>query len=279
MATIKISVTGETCTVAQKVTFTAGSYGVHTAEVTTDTSWNDLVLALCIISAPPGYPRMPDSGRCIKCSVSVADGKAELDETIQPCMISGNAILVGLIGCDVDGKILRYSTVSAVGRVSGSACIDDTELNESRWGELISYINATVKSLTVPPTDEQVRNAVYDYAGEYGIITGATAEQAAQITANQNEITALQNRVGVSDVEETETGLLVTYTNGDSKAVEVGSTGGGGLAFSSWEYDEEFYLHLYDENMNDVIEPVYIPGGGGGVAGPVMRLSNLMSSL
>ena len=42
MATIKISVTGEICTVAQKVTFTAGSYGVYVAEVTTDASWDDL---------------------------------------------------------------------------------------------------------------------------------------------------------------------------------------------------------------------------------------------
>lgn len=192
MATIKISVTGEICTVAQKVTFTAGSYGVYVAEVTTDASWDDLALVLCIISAPPGYPRMPNSGRCIKRSIPIKDGTAELDETIQPCMVSDNAILIGLLGCDADGKITRYSTVSAAGKVCGSGCIDDTILgDESRWAELISYINATIKSLIGTPTDEQVRSAVDSYADEHGITTGATAEQAEQIQQNTEDISLL----------------------------------------------------------------------------------------
>lgn len=192
MATIKISVTGEICTVAQKVTFTAGSYGVYVAEVTTDASWDDLALVLCIISAPPGYPRMPNSGRCIKRSIPIKDGTAELDETIQPCMVSDNAILIGLLGCDADGKITRYSTVSAAGKVCGSGCVDDTILgDESRWAELISYINATIKSLIGTPTDEQVRSAVDSYADEHGITTGATAEQAEQIQQNTEDISLL----------------------------------------------------------------------------------------
>lgn len=198
MATIKISVTGEICTVAQKVTFTAGSYGVYVAEVTTDASWDDLALVLCIISAPPGYPRMPNSGRCIKRSIPIKDGTAELDETIQPCMVSDNAILIGLLGCDADGKITRYSTVSAAGKVCGSGCIDDTILgDESRWAELISYINATIKSLIGTPTDEQVRSAVDDYAGEHGITTGATAEQAAQIAQNAAKIDTYSGILGL----------------------------------------------------------------------------------
>ncbi|MCD8355994.1 MAG: hypothetical protein LUE11_05435, partial [Clostridia bacterium] len=192
MATIKINVTGENCTVAQKVTFTAGSYGVHTAEVTADASWNNLVLVLCVISVPPGYPRMPNSGSCVKRSVPISDGKAELDETIQPCMISDNAILVGLLGCDADGKILRYSTVSAVGRVCGSACIAGAELNESRWGELISYINATIKAQIGLPTDEQVYIALAQLTDEGKIITGATAEEAAQIEQNAEDISGLK---------------------------------------------------------------------------------------
>lgn len=196
MATIKISVTGEICTVAQKVTFTAGSYGVYVAEVTTDASWDDLALVLCIISAPPGYPRMPNSGRCIKRSIPIKDGTAELDETIQPCMVSDNAILIGLLGCDADGKITRYSTVSAAGKVCGSGCIDDTILgDESRWAELISYINATIKSLIGKPTDEQVRSAVDAYVSEHGLATGATAEQAAQIEQNTKDISSLSEEI------------------------------------------------------------------------------------
>lgn len=196
MATIKISVTGEICTVAQKVTFTAGSYGVYVAEVTTDASWDDLALVLCIISAPPGYPRMPNSGRCIKRSIPIKDGTAELDETIQPCMVSDNAILIGLLGCDADGKITRYSTVSAAGKVCGSGCIDDTILgDESRWAELISYINATIKSLIGTPTDEQVRSAVDAYVSEHGLATGATAEQAAQIEQNTKDISSLSEEI------------------------------------------------------------------------------------
>ena len=193
MATIKIRVTGETCTVAQQVTFTAGSYGVYVAEVITDASWDDLALELCIISAPPGYPRMPDSGRCIKRSIPIKGGTAELDETTRACMISGNAILIGLLGCDADGKITRYSTVSAAGKVCGSGCVDDTMVDESRWAELISYINATIKSLIGTPTDEQVQNAVNDYASEHGLTTGATAEQVEQIKQNTTSISQINN--------------------------------------------------------------------------------------
>lgn len=214
MATIKINVTGEICTVAQKVTFTAGSYGVYVAEVTTDASWNDLALVLCIISAPPGYPRMPNSGRCIKRSIPVKDGAAALDETIQPCMVSDNAILIGLLGCDADGKITRYSTVSAAGKVCGSGCIDDTILSdESRWAELISYVNATIKSLIGTPTDEQVRNAIDSYASEHGISTGATAEQVAQIEQNTQAISSLTEEIEQSKQNGTGTGLTVEQIN------------------------------------------------------------------
>ena len=40
---------------------------------------------------------------------------------------------------------------------------------------------------------------------------------------------------------------------------------GGGVGFEAWSYDQNTkYLHLYDGDGNDVIDPVYIPGGGGG---------------
>lgn len=274
MATIKISVTGEICTVAQKVTFTAGSYGVYVAEVTTDASWDDLALVLCIISAPPGYPRMPNSGRCIKRSIPIKDGTAELDETIQPCMVSDNAILIGLLGCDADGKITRYSTVSAAGKVCGSGCIDDTILgDESRWAELISYINATINSLIGVPTDEQVRSAVDAYADEHGITTGATAEEAAQIEQNTTDITdlksdlsqlseenaALKSDIGqlseemknldvrsIADIQKTASELLVdtytiTYTDGTSSTFKV----------TNGSSDEEYIASVIKEWLDE----------------------------
>lgn len=43
------------------------------------------------------------------------------------------------------------------------------------------------------PTDEQVRSAVDAYAGEHGLTTGATAEQAAQIEQNAVAVTALKS--------------------------------------------------------------------------------------
>ena len=53
---------------------------------------------------------------------------------------------------------------------------------------------------------------------------------------------------------------------------------GGGVGFASWGYDvESKYLHLYDAEGRDVIEPVYIPGGGGSV-GPAMRLTTSLEN-
>lgn len=41
--------------------------------------------------------------------------------------------------------------------------------------------------------------------------------------------------------------------------VDNGGTGGGGIGFVRWEYDEAGYLHAYDEFGIDVLDPVYIP--------------------
>lgn len=43
------------------------------------------------------------------------------------------------------------------------------------------------------PTDEQVRSAVDAYAGEHGLTTGATAEEAAQIQQNAAAVTSLKS--------------------------------------------------------------------------------------
>lgn len=284
MATIKISVTGEICTVAQKVTFTAGSYGVYVAEVTTDASWDDLALVLCIISAPPGYPRMPNSGRCIKRSIPIKDGTAELDETIQPCMVSDNAILIGLLGCDADGKITRYSTVSAAGKVCGSGCIDDTILgDESRWAELISYINATIKSLIGTPTDEQVRNAIDSYAGDYGITTGATAAEAAQIEQNTEDITNLKSDLSQLSEEIVELDTALTQSGKAADAKVVGDAlnakvSGIGIttimAITQEDYDDLVTLEQVSETTLYIISDHTgsIDGGGTGDGGSEVNM-------
>lgn len=105
---------------------------------------------------------------------------------------------------------------------------------------------------------------------------GATAEQVQQITANQNAIAVLQKNVYVTDIQKTSTGILATYSNGETQSIAVGD-GSGGVGFVSWEYDTDtMELHLYDADGNDVIEPVYIPGGGGSgtATGAIMKLVN-----
>ena len=65
-------------------------------------------------------------------------------------------------------------------------------------------------------------------------------------------------------------GLLYLTHNGTivSSGIAVASSGSGGLGFTSVEYDADtYYLHFYDDNGDDVIEPVYIPGGGGSGSG------------
>lgn len=48
----------------------------------------------------------------------------------------------------------------------------------------------------------------------------------------------------------------------------------GGVGFTSWAYDPvNFYLHLYDDDGQDVIDPVYIPGGGGDAAGSTLTVA------
>ena len=106
-------------------------------------------------------------------------------------------------------------------------------------------------------------------AAERSAASAATAEQAATEMAQTLE--NIQDDIFqgmVVDIEQTETGILVKYTDGGTK--ELAITGGnGGVGFTSWAYDQETkYLHLYGEDGLDVIDPVYIPGGsGGGSAG------------
>ena len=94
-----------------------------------------------------------------------------------------------------------------------------------------------------------------------------TAE--AQATKAENALADFQELVNtgvVQDVQSTDDGLRITYSNGNSETLPIKAS--GGLAFSSMYYDTEtYYLHLYDDKEEDVIDPVYIPGGGGGGSG------------
>lgn len=78
--------------------------------------------------------------------------------------------------------------------------------------------------------------------------------------ATEAEMTAKINGF-VENIEGSNDGIKVFYGDGGEADIEIKT----GLAFAGWEYDEETrYLHLVDANGDDVIEPVYIPGGGGG---------------
>lgn len=62
-----------------------------------------------------------------------------------------------------------------------------------------------------------------------------------------------------------ENGRLYLTSNGARLGVGVELPDGGGVGFASWDYDTEtMLLHARDEEGNDVLEPVYIPGGSGG---------------
>ena len=70
------------------------------------------------------------------------------------------------------------------------------------------------------------------------------------------------------DNPDAETGEDVTHASVGAFLRELSKKVAGaadGVGFSSWYYDTtNFYLHLYNAKGEDVIDPVYIPGGGGG---------------
>lgn len=64
----------------------------------------------------------------------------------------------------------------------------------------------------------------------------------------------------VSDVVLIDEGLRIEYANGTSKIIEMDNE----MPIKSVVYDDEHYLHFYDENGQDLFDNVYIAGGGGG---------------
>lgn len=71
-----------------------------------------------------------------------------------------------------------------------------------------------------------------------------------------------KHNLGVADVVQTEKGLRVDYHNGTSNEIELEA----GLPIDAVVYDEEHYLHFYDVDGEDLFDPVFIEGGGGGTS-------------
>ena len=81
----------------------------------------------------------------------------------------------------------------------------------------------------------------------------------------------------VSDIEQTETGIRVTFVDGSTQDIPIES---GGLAFDEMYQDEDGYLHICLDG-EDVIDPALISGGGSGggdVSGSKVRVLNGMAS-
>ena len=123
---------------------------------------------------------------------------------------------------------------------------------------------------------EQATSDAAEAAANVKTATDAATKSAASAKTAELQATAAANTLAefqeiiengvVQDVQSVDDGLKITYTNGGTVTLPIKAS--GGLAFSSMYYDTEtYYLHLYDENEQDVIDPVYIPGGGGGSGG------------
>ena len=112
---------------------------------------------------------------------------------------------------------------------------------------------------------EQTASAASNSAAAASASAAAAALSAANANETLEEILLEIAQGIVADITQTESGSLkVIYSDGNSKEFEINASGGG-LAFESWAYDQDtFYLHLYGADGLDVIDPVYIPGGGGG---------------
>lgn len=78
----------------------------------------------------------------------------------------------------------------------------------------------------------------------------------------------------VSDVVLIDEGLRIEYANGTSKVIEMDNE----MPIKSVVYDDEHYLHFYDENGQDLFDNVYIAGGGGpGGGGGTIKIDRITS--
>ena len=108
--------------------------------------------------------------------------------------------------------------------------------------------------------------------------TNIGAADASVISGMESDIFELQGDVlvlqdNVSDVSKTEQGLEIEYANGTSKTVELDTE----FPIDSMNYDEEHFLHLLDKNGEDVVDAVYIAGGGGGTGAGSVKITRVTS--
>ena len=79
----------------------------------------------------------------------------------------------------------------------------------------------------------------------------------------------------VTDVQTHESGIEVTFGDGTTSIIPISS---GGLAFDRIYWDQETgYFHIYLDD-EDVVDPVFIGGGGGGDSGSDITITNLLES-
>jgi len=125
---------------------------------------------------------------------------------------------------------------------------DDQDLTSEEQEQARSNIDAVSSSELSSSVSSAVSTALTTALGP--INSDISSLQAAVQTLGDN----------VSDVVKVEDGLRVDYANGTSKLIEIETD----LPIKSVVYDENHYLHFYDENGNDLFDNVYIEGGGGG---------------
>lgn len=105
-------------------------------------------------------------------------------------------------------------------------------------------------------TDEQKTQARAN-AGAASSAEVATVRSA--VGDIQTQISQMGDRV--TEVEAVEGGIQVTYGNGDTSNIPIEA----GSELNSVSYDENYYLHFYDKNGDELYDgPFFIQGGGGG---------------
>ena len=108
-------------------------------------------------------------------------------------------------------------------------------------------------------------------------IGAAAASELTDLSGVVSELQLAVDAVGnaVTNITRTEEGLRVDYSSGSSQTIGIDQ----GLAIDAVEYDASHYLHFYDEDGNDLFDPVFIEGGGGGGAsGYAVRIINGLTS-
>ena len=94
------------------------------------------------------------------------------------------------------------------------------------------------------------------------------------INSTISEIQAAVRTLGdnVSDVVLVNDGLRIEYANGTSKLIEMDNE----MPIKNVVYDDDHYLHFYDENGQDLFDNIYIAGGGGGSgAGGTVKITRI----